>query len=474
MFAGRDMQMKKQSKIPKYIYITVFVLLIITIPQVFYVDVKSNTRQGMLVWEALFSGRFFEYYRVSKEAKEAGLMIHFSNYDMVLNILMGLWQLPLYIAEKLIGCENIVSEYMAARIYSKLYLPIMVILSGHRMAQIGKEMGRSEEEQEQIFLLFISSIFVVSSAVVTAQVDAIGLYFFLSALYYVLKKDNLKFMLFFILAVQCKYFAFFFMVPVIIIKEKRIWKMMLESATPMVLNFVINLPFKLMTPAEISEKSERLETMVEEMLRTKIRIMEYSVPVLFISFTIVCIAAYFINPPKEENRWKKYVVYFSFLGMLALFLTMDIAMPYWHIYYTPFILLLFFSENGKRAERLLLETACTMSLAVGYFMQRWHCFTAFDIMIAGKLVKHTHYISLEDIYNKFGHESYYMAWTITVGLFVSYLLWGLVYHGICLYRNTSNDSVEIQPTNITKWIIPRAVLTFILCNIAIIFYILGR
>ena len=70
---------------------------------VYYDDANSIIRQGMNVWEALFSGRFFHYFSLCNESVPQGLMVHQANYGMVMNLILAIWNLPLWIAEKAAG-----------------------------------------------------------------------------------------------------------------------------------------------------------------------------------------------------------------------------------------------------------------------------------------------------------------------------------------------------------------------------------
>ncbi|MCR5597228.1 MAG: hypothetical protein K6G19_03575 [Lachnospiraceae bacterium] len=472
---------KVNLKINREVLLLIAVLLFTTI-QIFYSDCRSNSRQGMLVWEALFSGRFFHYYSVSKEALDQDLMIHFANYDMVMNIIVAVWELPLYIIEKAIGCRDILMEYMAARIYSKMLMLIFLLLSAREVSRIGDMLGLKKVDTDKLFFLFPTSIFALTSAVSVAQLDIVGLFFTLKAIYYILKKDNMRFMMFFIIAVQCKMFPLFIITPMVIAKEKRLWKMGVEAGLPMAVNFLVALPFKIIDPAGAAEKKIRTEEMVEVMLRLKLPILGFTVPVLFLTYMAVCLYAYCKKTPDGESEKKWYMLWLSFAGTLAYFFAIADGKPYWCVYFLPFMLLFYMRKGENREKRLLVETAATMSLAVGYTMENYWCFSAIGIMPFGKLLNNDNYIHLEDIFLKFGHESYYMAWTITYAIFAVYILGLFISNRPGSWNlapvNGTMDIVEAQNDGISekkayRWIMLRTLLAVGLSSASLILCILG-
>lgn len=448
--------------------ILLFSILFITLISFFYVDVKSNTRQGMLVWEALFSGDFFHYYSIGAEAVDNGLMFHQCNYDIILSILMGIWQLPLYLIEKVIG-GNIL-DYFWARAYAKLYLLGCVYFATVIMKKIALQIGIEQEKVKDVQFMFASSIFVIISAVVASQVDIIGLIFILLAMYYLIKEDDIKFLIFFTMAVQCKFFAFFIFLPIILLREKRIWKIALQLITPFILTILSGLPFSLIDPVGTMHKGDRLAIMVEDLLGAKIYLFGFTVPTIFLIFAVICIIAYYIDLSEKENRGQWYL-YFGFLGTVGLFITLHIF-PYWFIYFSPFITLFFFLDSTKTKRRLLMETICSWAMGVGIVISRYWCFSAFRIMLWGELITDCKpYFTIEQFWIKFGHMSYYMAWTITYGLFAVWLIMSLVYHCPVIAKRRKYTP---ENENISSHLWIRALGNIAICNSGIILFLISQ
>jgi cytosine/uracil/thiamine/allantoin permease len=115
-----------------------------------------------------------------------------------------------------------------------------------------------------------------------------------------------------------------------------------------------------------------------------------------------------------------------------------------------------------------------MSLAVGYTMEDYWCFSAIGIMPPGKFLNNENYIHLENIYQKFGHESYYMAWTITYAIFVVYILGLFISNrpGAVIDQGIETDGTSDEK-RAYRWIMLRAGLAVGLSCASLILCILG-
>ena len=450
-------------------YVIVFILLFLTLIQVYYTDTRSTTRQGILFWEALFSGRFFQYYSINLQAKQNGLMLHEANYDMVLNFLMGVWQLPLYIIEKITGCGDIIN-FFSARVYSKIYLLLLVWISGLEMRKIGKSLGADEQDQEHIFFMFVTSAFVITSALVNSQVDIIGVFITLKALYHALENNNKKYFFYFLCAVQCKNFAAFLFLPVIIIKERNVIRIAVIEMVPLALSALVNLPFKLADPAGTAPKTERLAFMIQEMLERKIWLFGYQVPVFFVLVIAGWLLAWFIKVPEEKK--KEYMIYFGYLGTLLFFIGMSTS-AYWFIYFAPYLTLLFFMRKDRRQDRLFLEVICCAAMAVGYVFCKYWQFSGVEVMLMGQLMPGRDFIHLEELWEKYGHASYYMAWTVTYAIFAVWSVGAAIYH--CPYRKYGDKTeTEVAKEPIGKGLWLRMAINILINCAQVLLCMIGR
>jgi len=435
----------------------------------YHVDTSDNVRQGINLWEAIFTGSFFEFYSINLASQQSNQMVSFANYDMFMNLILGLAQLPLFILEKVIG--NNIQCYFWARVYAKLVLLIPTWIAGTGMKKIAVQIGLDGEKAENVFFMFMSSAIMISSVCMVGQVDIVSLAFAIYALYFLLKGEEWKFVLLFVLSVQCKNFSFFLFAPILLLKEKHVVKVAGKLLLPLVTMYLINLPFSVIDSIGVAAKRPRLWFMIDCMTRVRLSFLGVDIPVLIIAFVFVCIYAYLLPTPSKEDSVKWYL-YMGLCGILPI-LICQLSFPQWMVYILPMTTLLFFindnTENIMR--RLLLECAGTLSLLVGYLVRHQHAYNFDNMygMLIDKLIPlrgRTLY-GLQEFNLKYTDEKYYQIWTASYAVF---LVWIVVF----LINNYPNKKMVIQKTEANKeirgllWL--RAVGGFVLCNISIILY----
>lgn len=451
-------------KIDKY-KIIVILLLLFTSFNFYYMDIHSNIRQGINVWEALFSGHFLHYYSINLASVEKGEMVHPANYDMVMNILMGIWQLPLYILEKILHTN--IQQYMPAKIWGSLYPMIALLCSGEALKRIALQVHMSEKQAENVEFMFLTSTYALTAGCVVAQADCIGLWFILLAIENFIKKDNKKFILFFILAAQCKFFALFILIPIILLKEKNLLKIAVQAITPLVVSFMIDLPFKIADPAGTGVKKSRLHDMIYSMTENRISILGIDIPVVFIVFSFICIYAYLKNRPEENEKWYLYIGGGAVIAVLFCFR----ASPYWLIYMAPFFCL-FTMEQGKNLERTLLaETVASISITIGFIIAfHWIYDTQSLLITQNEMVwEGGGGGPLYEVSEFLRQEKYYNIWTVFYGIFAAWTVSFLADH--FPGRNIGNQKeydYDMKYVRMLLW--GRAVGGFVLCNISLFIY----
>lgn len=81
------------------------------------------------------------------------------------------------------------------------------------------------------------------------------------------------------------------------------------------------------------------------------------------------------------------------------------------------------------------------------------------------------YLTIEQLWLKFGHMSYCIAWTITYGIFAVWLILKLLYHCPIVARKCKSDMTneDIRPH---LWV--RAIGNIVICSTGIILFLIGQ
>lgn len=341
----------------------IFVLISLVLPLIsfMYMDTDSIIRCGIDVGKSLFDGKILDYYAYSYDVSYPNIMGHPPVYDFIFYLTVGIWELPIAIIEKVTG--TILRTNLFAMIYSKLFLIVFLMLTAWIIKKIAIELKISEKHAKWACFMFLTSAMVYSYVCVVGQYDIMGIFFCLVGVYFYIKKDMLKFAVFFVIAIQYKFYALFCFLPLILLKEKKMYRIFSYLTAPMLSILMFRIPF-LNDGEAIIAKNEVNAEMFDRVLRNTISIFETEVPLSFLAVGAVCIWCFFKKV--EEGMEGYYAIYVPFLTFSALFLTFP-YFPYWLMYLTPWIPLLYFMRNDLSEKHFWLETGMVCGTVIGHY-----------------------------------------------------------------------------------------------------------
>lgn len=199
---------------------------------------------------------------------------------------------------------------------------------------------------------FATSPFVIFAVFIFSGYDVISVFFTLLGFYYYLKKDIKRFILFFAIAISCKYFAAIIFFPLILMIEKR----PLHIARLLALGslaVIFGLSFYW--------ESQVFREEIFNLLLNKIRgnsprdiilrpELSLAITIVRLSFVVLYIAAcihIFFKKFKSQTEWQKYAIFMSLFSYALMFLIVKWH-PQWSIIAIPFISLSYLFTRNKR------------------------------------------------------------------------------------------------------------------------------
>ncbi|MDE7273205.1 MAG: hypothetical protein K2N95_09105 [Lachnospiraceae bacterium] len=335
-----------------------------------YMDTESITRCGIDVFRSIFAGRFDDFYAFAKESQLAGLMGHEPTYDIVFYFTIGIWEFPIAVIETLMHVSF--KHNTIVMIYSKTLLLVFVFACSEMIQKIAIELGISQKNAKWAKYMFLTSGFIYAYTCIAGQYDIIGIFFSLAGVYYYLKEDMKKFGVLFIVAVQYKFFPLFIFIPLLLLKEKNVKKIILYLIGPVISVLLFRIPF-MDDGIAIIEKNAINADMLDRIFRNRISIFETEIPLSFLFVGAVCIWCYLKEI--EENERKYYAIWVPFLSLGLLFMSFPFF-PYWILYLAPWIPLLYYMRSDMTEKFFWLETGMTVSILLAQFS---HFYWVFEI-----------------------------------------------------------------------------------------------
>ncbi|MBQ4529115.1 MAG: hypothetical protein IJA36_00675 [Lachnospiraceae bacterium] len=314
----------------------------------FYTDVAITTRSGIDFWTFLFNGQISDFYELSKDMTFYDTLHCDALYDFSIYIIFAIWDFPLWLAEKFWGIDALMST--PCLLWAKGIMLPFLAGSMIYLKKIGTELGFSKEKNNWCLLTYISSSFVISSIFVLCQYDIIGIFFSLIGLYYYIKGDLKKFTLFMAISITMKNFALLIFLPLILLKEKKIVKVVLYTIASMGIFILSQLLFTIIgaTPA-----GSFLFAQVNKFLIGTIPVGLGNASLFIICYLAILLFCYMKNC-STEYELRRFSIYVPFV-VWAAFLVFSETSPYWIILIAPYFTLMACQNTSILKLNLLLE-----------------------------------------------------------------------------------------------------------------------
>lgn len=328
-----------------------------------YADIVTTYLNSIGCIEAIAHGRFFSFYEYAKEFvtayKGSPLPIV---YPFLIYFIFALWNLPIWILHQITGVSYL---YPLCLLWCKGLLLLFSAGSVRMLGQILKNQGYASREIRLADFLFASSLFFVLPVFAVAQYDIISVFFILWGLKCYLDEDriSLKTIGVFSIAVTLKYFALFLFVPLVLMREKRVFACLADigvSLLPAVLG-------GLLFPNHGGEVETFYTMMTETLLGKTLPGGNTEIPVFIALWLGLAVWAYFIRPDSRDAYFQ-YAVWAGAAAYLGFFCFVDIN-PYWVVLAAPFLVLLILQNQKNSKINLILEFFLCLCASLVYIVK---------------------------------------------------------------------------------------------------------
>ena len=337
-----------------------------------YNDILITSVHGKMLWDLLFSGKLLDFFQLSNTVSGNIYfpMEQYAAYPFLYYLIFAIIELPIWIIEKIfqVNAYNTTLSYL----YSKLVLIIILLYSTVRYGMVLKQLGKNDEEINIFSLIYISSMFVFSTICITSQYDIINAMLFNIGFYYWLKKDTKLFVLVFSLSIGLKYFGIMYFIPLLLIEEKKIWKILYKVVLSLIPTFFFMLLFygRTFDQTGVSGTNIASSYLSKFILINDLQLGNHPIPSFLLIAIISCLFAYFYEYKNEEEKIQFSI--FILLLLLGAFCLIPNIIPYWSVLALPVLNLSIAMSNGNENKTVLLETLFGVSITLyHYFFFNW-------------------------------------------------------------------------------------------------------
>lgn len=314
-----------------------------------YIDITNTIDNSVLLTKALFSGNITNFYDYTIEHASTNFP---ANYEMIAYIPFAIWNLPLAIANMLFDFDYMHSTL--ALLWAKGIMVVLTLVTVFIFYKILRICSVKKDMSCLACFAFISSVMFFWPVFMIVQVDLPAVLLMMFGLYFYLKDNEKLFILFLAIAIPFKMFALMMLVPLLVLKEKRIFAIIIKCGCAAIPMLLCKLIFRNDEAYHFALKSQSRDAMNSLLNYTDI-IGPRKLSLFVVAFFVICIFCYIYKLSEKDTNIKLSLpVYICTAVYGALMIFVQIR-GYWLLYLVPFLMLSIFISGKFLKLNLLLE-----------------------------------------------------------------------------------------------------------------------
>ena len=296
---------------------------------------------------------FYDYLAANGIAEDGSTGL-FASYLPTVYLIFAVWNIPMKLFGRMPQASAMLS--LVPMLYAKILPCIAYFTCGTLVYKISVIFGMRERKAKLCTYAFLSMPVGLYGQFILGQYESFLILFILLGFYFWLKKKDLYFLLFFAVAVSIKYTALLVFLPLLVLREKKILKMLLY----MVLVFAVagieflvymHSPVFMAYAFGIGGSGDAPTGYVTNAAYfTGFFLggeLKYVVYLAFVAVAFVLAFAYF-KQTRDDNEEARYALYFVGLA-LAAFFCFSKWHPQWLMLLVPFFTIGAFLHKNTRA-----------------------------------------------------------------------------------------------------------------------------
>ncbi len=322
----------------------VMLILVYVISTYFYNtsgDVGVIIKYSKMVWSSLFDGTFFNYYQYAFDNMINGTV---PNYNYFIYLFFAICLLPVYLINWISGgAMDIVGEILIVN----TFLLFFVILSGYLVYRLSKVMGLNKSKACEVFFVEQTSILLIFGSVGFCQFDIVYVDIVLLALIFCCKKHYVIFSLIMSVAIMLKTLPIIIFIPLILIFEKRIIKILEYLIMGMSLWIVYGLVVRLDDGYDmVNSLSGQSLNFMGRIFPQNVSLSWGHISFFVIAFVVLCFYAY--DKQVDKNGIIRGIILVP-IAVYGAFLITVAWHPQWLVILAPFMSMAIVVDSSRRS-----------------------------------------------------------------------------------------------------------------------------
>lgn len=202
-----------------------------------YGDTRIIVRHEIDFADSIVHGEFINFYQ------RAWNRVKFSDganpyYDAPVNLVLGIWGLPLY----LLGGSEFNDSMTLRTIYGKSLFFFVFIIAAFLVYKICRALELDEDRSRWGAFMYFTSTMAINSIALIGNLDALGAALTLAGILAYVRKKDFQCFLWFMIALPFKQHAAFIYLPLLLLRNKNIFRVSARFIAMLIFNTICNIP----------------------------------------------------------------------------------------------------------------------------------------------------------------------------------------------------------------------------------------
>ncbi|MBQ7561204.1 MAG: EpsG family protein, partial [Synergistaceae bacterium] len=338
----------------KFEWALAFIVLIVPFMSFCYIDTKCIIAYEIKFAQAILN---FDLKLAYDMQYFKDLQLALSNWDLPLNFTFGIWGIPLYLWSCRSG-ELVINfhESFWQILYGKSILLIAFIFSAVLVYKICRAININPQKSRWGAYIYFTSSMSINVISIIGQSDIICVCLTLLGVLAYIKNEDKKFLFWFIIGSQFKQYAFFVFVPLLLLREKNLFKIAGKIFLLAAVTIICNIPFMLVPEAAKARAGFTAEMLIK-LLTNRMQLFHGSAPVFVVMLGLLCVYCWLhkFSNKSDKDEINHQTIFTAMLAMIILFTSFP-TYPYWPIHMIPYLAIMTVSSHIDSRKFLLLES----------------------------------------------------------------------------------------------------------------------
>lgn len=317
-------------------------------------DIMETARHAYILIQSTLDGDFLQFFENTLSRTYGFQYVNAAHYNIVMYILYALWELPLYLVERIGGFvfDDVFLAMWCKAIGVGFYLGCGILVG-----KLAQRIGCDETACQWASLLFWLNPISFFNTLVMGQYDSICLFFVLWAMLLYFDKKYMAFSLVMGVGFVFKFFPLFVFIPMLLLVEKRV-PQLLKYGT---VSLWLYIPTTLLFAGRTGDAAFFNQLMTDRLFTAVFPGGTADASYFGLAMVLICVAAYLYRP-QDAQTWYDVTVY----GVMTVFSLLFIFVlwhPQWLILLVPFLILSALRQREKTTYAYL-----NVALCIGFFL----------------------------------------------------------------------------------------------------------